>query len=333
MFCHRQIQKMRWSIDFPIPESRFPVSHESKVLSIGSCFAQMIGQRMRDTKFDILVNPFGTIFHPLNLADLLDHALFGDPMDEKGILERDGLFLHYSTHSDVVGKTPEELTQTYEGQLRLARIFLEGASHLILTFGSAWIYTHESAGRVANCHKQAQRLFTKSISSLEEMEMVLWNVFDNISRTLPALKIILTLSPVRHIKDGVAENQLSKSMLRVLCANLERRIDTVSYFPAYEIMMDELRDYRFYKPDLIHPTEEAENYIWEKWQHSFFPEETRNKVDEIRKVQLELSHRPFNPESPSHRKFLQNLLSKLERLNVEFDFSKEIEQVTNQLNF
>lgn len=322
---------MRWSIDFPIPESRFPISHQSKILSIGSCFAQTIGQRMQDSKFDVLVNPFGTIFHPHSLADLLDHALFLDPLDRDGILERDGLFLHYSTHSDLTGKTPEELANRYAEQLQLTRNYLEQGTHLILTFGTAWIYEHGEFGKVANCHKQPQSLFSKRLADLEEMTSSLGDVFDNFSRVFPNLKIILTVSPVRHIKDGIQENQLSKSLLRVLCHQLEKRFESVSYFPAYEIMMDELRDYRFYKSDLIHPTEEAEDYIWQKWQKSLFPVETRNKVDEIRKVQLELSHRPFNSESASHQKFLRNLLTKLERLNAEFDFSKEIKSTEQTL--
>ena len=299
---------------------------------MGSCFAQTIGQKMLNAKFDVLVNPFGTIFHPHNLADLLDHALFNDPLEPDGILKRDGLYLHYSTHSDLVGKTREVLTQTYQNQLQLTRSYLETGSHLILTFGTAWIYEHEIFGRVANCHKQPQKLFKKQLSKLEEMEMGLWHVLGNFSRVYPNLKIILTVSPVRHTKDGIPENQLSKSLLRVLCANLERRMESVSYFPTYEIMMDELRDYRFYKTDRIHPTEEAENYIWEKWKNTVFSSETQSKVAEIQKVQLELAHRPFNPESASHQKFLQNLLAKLERLNEEFDFSREIKQVLNQLS-
>ncbi len=322
---------MRWSIDFPIPASPFPISHQSKILSMGSCFAQTIGQKMKNAKFDVLVNPFGTLFHPLNLAELLDHALFQDPLEKEGILERDGLFLHYATHSDVVGKSPEELAELYSQKLKLTRSYLEQGSHLILTLGTAWVYEHETFGRVANCHKQPQKLFEKKLSSLEEMEMGLWSVLDNFSRAFPNLKIILTLSPVRHIKDGVAENQLSKSLLRVLCANLERRMSSVSYFPAYEIIMDELRDYRFYKSDLIHPSEEAEDYIWQKWQQSIFSQSTREIVSEIQKVQLELAHRPFNPDTDAHRKFLQNLLSKLERLNAEFDFSKELVEVKSRI--
>lgn len=322
---------MRWSIDFPIHESPFPISHRSKILSMGSCFAKTIGQKMKNAKFDILVNPFGTLFHPLNLADLLDHALSQDPLDLEGMLERDGLFLHYATHSDVAGKSPEELTELYSQKLSLTRSYLEQGTHLILTLGTAWIYEHETFGRVANCHKQPQKLFEKKLSSLEEMEMGLWSVLDNFSRAFPNLKIILTLSPVRHIKDGVAENQLSKSLLRVLCANLEQRISSVSYFPAYEIIMDELRDYRFYKSDLIHPSEEAEDYIWQKWQQAIFPESTREKVSEIQKVQLELAHRPFNPDTEAHQKFLQNLLVKLERLNDEFDFSRELAVVESRI--
>lgn len=322
---------MNWFTTFEIPASEFPIAHNSKILSMGSCFAQTIGQKMSDTKFDVLVNPFGTIFHPHNLADLLDHSLFNDPLDEDGILETDGNFLHYSTHSDVVGKSAQELKENYEHRLKLTKTYLEQGTHLILTLGTAWIYEHESFGRVANCHKQPQKLFKKSLSKLEEMEMGLRHVLDNFSRVYPNLKIILTVSPVRHIKDGILENQLSKSMLRVLCANLERRMESVSYFPAYEIMMDELRDYRFYKSDRIHPTEEAENYIWEKWKSSVFSPETQAKVTEIQKVQLELAHRPFNPESTSHQKFLQNLLAKLERLNGEFDFSREIHMVKSKI--
>ncbi|MDO8966792.1 GSCFA domain-containing protein [Algoriphagus sp.] len=322
---------MNWYTSFEIQPSPFPIAHKSKILSMGSCFAQTIGQKMLDAKFDVLVNPFGTIFHPLNLSDLLDHALFNDPLDEEGILEMEGLFLHFSTHSDVVGKTAHELKENYDQRLKLCKTYLEQGTHLILTLGTAWIYEHETFGRVANCHKQPQKLFKKSLSKLEDMEMGLWHVLDNFSRVYPNLKIILTVSPVRHIKDGIPENQLSKSMLRVLCANLERRMEAVSYFPAYEIMMDELRDYRFYKTDRIHPTEEAENYIWEKWKSTVFSPETQSKVAEIQKVQLELAHRPFNPESASHQKFLQNLLGKLERLNGEFDFSREIQEIKAKL--
>lgn len=318
---------MRWSIDFPIPGSSFPINHQSKILSMGSCFAQTIGQKMADSKFDILVNPFGTIFHPLSLEALLDGAIFSDSFEENLILERDGLFFHYGAHSDLSGKTREDLLASLIQKRSSVFDYLKTGTHLILTLGTAWGYELKNSGLVANCHKQPQALFEKRLWKIEEMETRLLGLFHNLVQLNPRLKIILTLSPVRHIKDGIAENQLSKSLLRVLCANLEQRMESVTYFPAYEIMMDELRDYRFYKSDLIHPTDEAENYIWEKWKTAFFALETQSKVAEISKIQLELSHRPLNPSSDSNKKFLRNLLAKLERLNAEFDFSEEISEV------
>jgi hypothetical protein len=323
---------MRWSIDFPIPESPVPITHQSKILSLGSCFAQTIGQKMADSKFDILINPFGTIFHPLALAKLLEGSVFSDPFDENLILERDGMFFHYEAHSDLVGKTKAELLGKLNQKRDLVLDFLKTGSHLILTLGTAWGYELQEQGLVANCHKQPQSLFKKRLWKIEEMRLSLDVLFHNLHQINPDLNIILTLSPVRHIKDGIPENQLSKSMLRVLCSELEKTCSNVWYFPAYEVMMDELRDYRFYKSDLIHPSEDAEIYIWEKWKKAVFSTETQSKVPEIEKIRLELAHRPLNPESGSHRNFLKNLLSKLERLNREFDFSEELKFISDQLN-
>ncbi|MCE7057097.1 GSCFA domain-containing protein [Algoriphagus sp. AGSA1] len=322
---------MQWFAPFPIPESPFPISHQSKILSLGSCFAQTIGQKMLAHKFDCLVNPFGTIFHPMVLGDLLDHATLLDKAEENGIIERDGVYYYLGAHSDLFAFSREELAEKYHTQLAVVKDYLENGSHAILTLGTSWIYKTEGFGRVANCHKLPQKLFRKKLVPLEEMVSHLSHVFGNISRINPELKIILTVSPVRHIKDGIPENQLSKSLLRVLCHELENRFSNTIYFPAYEILIDELRDYRFYKEDLIHPSVEAENYIWKKWGNSNFSEETRHKTEQIHKINQELAHRPLNPKSDAHRKFLRNLLQKLERLNGEFDFSKEMENVTTQL--
>ncbi|MDP4657359.1 MAG: GSCFA domain-containing protein [Algoriphagus sp.] len=322
---------MRWSIDFPIPASPFPITHASKVVSLGSCFAQTIGSKMKAAKFDVLVNPFGTLFHPLNLADLLKQAISAAQMDPDGVVEREGVFVHYGAHSDVKGGTRTELEENYTCQMLALHHSLKEATHLVLTLGTAWIYQHKEFGRVANCHKQAAALFEKKISSLDELALELESGLEMLLLHNPNLKIILTLSPVRHTKEGVSENQLSKSLLRVLCAQLEQHNEAVTYYPAYEIMVDELRDYRFYKSDLVHPSEEAENYIWEKWQQFSFSQETRQKVVEIQKIQLDLAHRSFNPDSEAHRKFLQNLLGKLERMQGEFDFSKEIQDLTSRL--
>jgi len=322
---------MRWSIDFPIPASPFPISHPSKVVSLGSCFAQTIGKKMQAAKFEVLINPFGTLFHPLNLADLLKQAIPAAHMNPAGVVEREGVFVHYGAHSDVKGATVAELEANYTQQMLLLHHSLKKATHLVLTLGTAWLYTHRELGKVANCHKQPAAHFEKKLSSLEELENGLGSVLKELLHRYPNLQIILTLSPVRHNKEGISENQLSKSLLRVLCARLEQNLEVVHYFPAYEILVDELRDYRFYAADLVHPSEEAENYIWGKWQQFSFGPETQQKVAEIQKIQLELAHRSFNPDSEAHRNFLQNLLGKLEQLQEEFDFSEEIQAVKSRL--
>lgn len=324
---------MQWFTEISIPKSPSPISHSSKILSMGSCFAQTIGQKMLDSKLDILVNPFGTIFHPNAIADLLEAGISGNQPDENLISERDGLFFHYSAHSDLVGNSKKDLLEKLNLQTKLTGEYLKTGTHLILTLGTAWVYEFKKTQTlVANCHKQPSDFFQKRLLSLDEMKMSLKNLFSKLSAFNPNLKIVLTLSPVRHIKDGIPGNQLSKSLLRVLCSDLEKESENLSYFPAYEIMMDELRDYRFYKSDLIHPSEQAENYIWDKWAGALFTPLTQKKVNQISKIKTELNHRPLNPESEAHRKFLQNLLQKLEQLNTEIDFSKEIEVTKQNLN-
>lgn len=323
---------MHWFTEFPIPKSESPISHSSKILSMGSCFAQTIGQKMLDSKLDILVNPFGTIFHPNALADLLEAGISGNQPDENLISERERLFFHYSAHSDLVGKSKEELLEKLNQRIELTGEYLKTGTHLIMTFGTAWVYEFKKTQTlVANCHKQPSNFFEKRLLSLDEMKMALEKLISKLSVFNPNMKIVLTVSPVRHIKDGIPENQLSKSLLRVLCADLERESENVSYFPAYEIMMDELRDYRFYKSDLIHPTEQAENYIWEKWAAAFFTSETQSKIDQINKIRQELAHQALNPGSEAHLKFLQTLRQKLERMQPEFDFSREIETTKQNL--
>lgn len=323
---------MHWFTEFPIPKSPSPISHNSKILSMGSCFAQSIGQKMLDSKLDILVNPFGTIFHPNALADLLEAGISGDQPDEDQIAERDGLFFHYSAHSDLVGKSIEALMEKLTTRIEMTSGYLKTGTHLILTLGTAWVYEFKKTQTlVANCHKQPSDFFEKRLLGLNEMKMALENLFLKLSAFNPNLNIVLTVSPVRHIKDGIPENQLSKSLLRVLCAELEKDSENISYFPAYEIMMDELRDYRFYKSDLIHPSEQAENYIWDKWAGAFFTPLTQKKVNQISKIKIELEHRPLNPGSEAHRQFLEKLLEKLERLQPEFDFSQEIDATSKTL--
>ncbi|WP_296698901.1 GSCFA domain-containing protein [Algoriphagus sp.] len=324
---------MQLTTSFDIPSHPALISFNDKILSLGSCFAESMGNKMKELKMDILINPFGTLFHPIPICQLLEAALEEKPFPENMFLERDGMHFHYWTHSQVMGYSFEELRGKLTGQRFLVKEYLLKCDYLILTLGTAWLYElTQSSEAVANCHKQPSKLFTKRLTGLDEMSNYLKKIFTLLKELNPNLKIILTVSPVRHIKDGIPENQFSKSLLRVLCGNLEEQHAQVQYFPSYEIMVDELRDYRFYKPDLIHPTEQAEEYIWEKWKNSLFTKETQNLFDKIKSVKLELEHRPLNPKSEAHKKFLRNLKEKLERLNDQFDFSSELEKVNAELS-
>lgn len=324
---------MQWTTSFEIPPHPKPISHTDKILSLGSCFAETMGKRMQELKMDILINPFGTLFHPIPICQLIEAALEDHYLPENMFLERDGMHFHYWAHSQVMGYSFEELRGRLTGERFLTKEYLLSSNYLILTLGTAWLYElAESSEPVANCHKQPGKLFSKRLTGLDEMSNQLARVFQKLQEKNPHLQIILTLSPVRHIKDGIPENQLSKSLLRVLCGEFANDYEQVHYFPSYEIMVDELREYRFYKPDLIHPSLQAEDYIWSKWQNSLFTEESQGLFEKIKSVKLELAHRPLNPKSIAHQKFLQNLKEKLERLNSQIDFSKELETVTHTLS-
>lgn len=324
---------MNWFLEFPIPSYPFPISHDSRVLSLGSCFADHIGDKLEKSRINALVNPLGIAFHPLAIMNHLSKAINGEAFEESGLLEKEDLFFHYLTHSEIKASSKQELIKLLNQKLHEIRTFLDRGTHLIITLGTAWVYELVDTSQiVANCHKQPSVRFKKRLLTLEEMEEESSALISRLQEKYPDLKLILTVSPVRHVKDGVPQNQLSKSLLRILSQRLCDQFEQVNYFPAYEIMMDELRDYRFYKIDKIHPTEEAVDHIWKKFIAAYTSKETQEKINNIQKIEREIQHRPLNPESSEYRRFLAQLEKKLERLDGEFDFSKQLSAIRNQLN-
>ncbi|WP_215222914.1 GSCFA domain-containing protein [Echinicola shivajiensis] len=316
-----------------IPHFENQINYNQEILTIGSCFSAVIGQKLLERKFKTLNNPFGTIFNPLSIIKLLQYSLNGKFFSEDLITQHQGRYLHYDFHSDISGNSPSDLMEKIKVSTERTAKILKEASALIITFGTAHVYEYiKSSTTVANCHKQAGQLFNKRLLSISEI-LHDFDLFHNkLIQINPNIQIILTVSPVRHIKDGIAENQLSKSLLRLLCHEISSQYAQANYFPSYEIMMDELRDYRFYKEDMIHPTAQAEDYIWERFSQSFFSEDTRNKILLIENIIKSLSHKAFNPKGGAHQKFLSNLLLKMEQLEPEFDFSDEINQVKAKFN-
>lgn len=254
-------------IHFKIPISENKIEANHKIISIGSCFAQSMGERLEKNGFSILNQPFGTIFHPMSIQKLFsDSAVL-----EKDLMQRDGLWVHPDFHSVFKNKSKEKVINDILEKRKIVNEFIQDANWLILTFGTSFRYFDKTLNQfIANCHKQPQKRFDKIFISLEEMEIELGSFFEELKVKNKELRILLTVSPVRHTKDGIMENMASKSNLRILSERLKQTFTYVDYFPAYEIMMDELRDYGFYNPDLIHPNQQAEDYIWEKFQETYF---------------------------------------------------------------
>ena len=308
------------------------INHSSQVMTIGSCFSEVVGERLSLSKFDVLVNPFGTTFNPDSIFNLLTNSLLSKPVNPDLYLNRHDNYFHYQLHSSFNAGSVDELADRIEKSQLQVKNKLENASHLVITLGTAFVHRLiESNSIVTNCHKQPQQYFSKSILGLNEMIETFNAFYKNLLKVNPEIQVVLTVSPVRHIKDGIPENQLSKSLLKVLCHGLVSIYPEIYYFPAYEIMMDDLRDYRFYKEDMIHPSSMAEDYIWNEFQNAFFNEETKELIQHIDQIQKNLSHRPFNPQSEAHHQFLFKLRELIALMPANLDFSIENQVINDQL--
>jgi hypothetical protein len=304
-----------------------------KILTLGSCFAHSMGERMAASKMMVMANPFGVLYNPHAIHKALRYALFNEMPPSQTFLQHQDVFLNYDFHSEISALNPEKLQQTLKQLIGSVHYYLRDTSWLILTYGTAWQYIRKDTGEsVANCHKMPGHDFEKVL--LNEQQIV--DSFEALRRELmtfnPQLKIILTVSPVRHIKDTLELNSVSKAVLRTACHTLSTTHPNVDYFPAYEMMLDDLRDYRYYKADLIHPTEVAEDYIWQHFAHRYFSEALKKFVDQWSDIRAALEHRPFHVTSEAHQRFLRDTLKKLEDLQATVPLEKEIAFVKSQLS-
>lgn len=308
------------------------IDHLSKMVAVGSCFATMLGRRLKDRKYDLLVNAFGTIFNPVSIFSLIEDSLIdAEPSKEEFICYQDR-YIHYKYHSSISADSKEELISQIKEIHQITKSYLIEATHLFITLGTAHVYEHKELQQlVANCHKQPSALFTKRLLDLAEMEASFENLYHRLIELNPQINIILTVSPVRHTKDGIPENQLSKSILRVLVNQLVQKWENVNYFPSYELMMDDLRDYRFYKEDLIHPTDQAENYIYEKFEEAYIADEDRQLDKKITEINKSIHHKPFNPNTSAHQNFLNKLVRKIEDMPSYLHFDNELENIKSQI--
>jgi hypothetical protein len=315
---------MQLTTTFPIPAAPVLMNHQSKVLTMGSCFSASMGARLSLLPLEVKTQPFGTLFHPFAIT----RALSGSVSEE--VYEQNGYFLHPDYHSVFTATTSDELLNDVRSVSAEVSNFIADADFLLLTWGTSFSYFDKHLNKsVANCHKMPADRFEKRLSTVEDIV----SDFCSLLSTLPSTtQVVLTVSPVRHTKDGMLENQVSKSTLRLAADIVSKRFENVHYFPAYEIMLDELRDYRFYEADLIHPNEQAQAYIWERFKTSYFDTELLSISKKWDSIYRTLGHRPHPAKLIDHRRVLEVLLAELnEEKYQEIDTCKIAEYVAHEI--
>ncbi|MCZ8197417.1 MAG: GSCFA domain-containing protein [Flavobacterium sp.] len=310
---------MNFTTKIPILKYQNPIDYNSKILSLGSCFAENMGQKFDYFKFKNVVNPFGIIFNPVSIEKLIYRVINKIEFTESDIFFHNESWHCFEVHSDLSTSSSELLLANLNKVLHSFRSQIQEATHLILTYGTSWIYRNKVSNEiVANCHKVAQNQFDKEILSVETIEKSIQNTIDLVKKINPNCNFIFTISPVRHIKDGFVENQRSKAHLITALHSSNFQLPTSSYFPSYEILMDELRDYRFYADDMLHPSQTAIDYIWMKFFENYVDEKEFATMQQVCDIQKALHHKPFNVTSDSHQKFLKNLNQKINTLASKY---------------
>lgn len=299
------------------------IGYESSAIFLGSCFTENIGNIMLDHKFPVLINPFGVLYNPSSVRQSLEILLDKRNFDEKDLYHFNDQWLSFYHDTEFSNPDKDLCLEKINDSLSNARSFLKKANYLIITFGTAWVYKFkETESIVSNCHKIPAKEFQRVKLTVEDIFVQWAKLLNRLDDFNPDLKLILTVSPVRHWKDGAVQNQLSKSTLILAINHIKKLFDNVEYFPAYEIMMDDLRDYRFYADDMLHPSKVAVEYIWEQFKSTYFNDETKKILKEVGKIVQAENHRPFNAETESFKKFQENTENKKKELESKYSFLK-----------
>jgi len=288
------------------------ISPKSSFLLFGSCFAENIGKNLLDLHFAGEKNPFGILFNPASISCAFRRIISGKLFEESELIEHNGLWHSMLHHGDFSYNSKEIVLERINSKMISTKNLLPQIDFLIITFGSAQVYL-QNGNIVANCHKLPENLFERKMLNISEIFDEYQNLFEKIFEINPNLKIILSVSPIRYLRDGANQNSINKATLLLAVEQLTQRFENVIYFPAYEILLDELRDYRFFADDMIHPSAVAEKIIWQKFSECFFTEETKKHIPKIEKLNKMLAHRPINDKSDEYKAFCQ----KIEELKSE----------------
>ena len=312
---------LKLQTNISLQSAEYPISYDSQLLLLGSCFATNIGKKLDYFQFRNLQNPFGILFNPKAIATFLWRVV----SEEQYI--KDDLFFHneqwhcFDAHSELSDPDAALVLERLNTALSQTLEQLSRASHIILTLGTAWGYRLKALDEiVANCHKIPQSEFEKVLLPITAVQLYLEEIVNYLKAINPTIQIVLTISPIRHLKDGFVENTRSKAHLIAGVQEFVSRTTQVQYFPAYELQMDELRDYRFYDRDMVHPNALAIDYIWERFCKVYMTDQTLETMEQVATVQKGTAHRPFNPKSEQHQKFLQTLEKRKQTLQSSYPF-------------
>ncbi len=318
-----------------LPVQKKGISYADHILLLGSCFAENIGSKLAYYKLPFLGNPFGILYNPESLAQSLELLCQPKAFQQKDLFEQDGVWNSFHHHSRFSGTDPEAVLAGINEHIQVGADFLKKTDYLLLTFGTAWVYAYLNTGQiVSNCHKVPAREFRRFRLSVEDIQKRWSKLISKLQEINPKLQIIFTVSPVRHLKDGFHENQLSKSTLHLAIDSLQKEFTHAHYFPSYELLLDDLRDYRFYETDMLHPSAQAIDYIWEQFAATWIDPKSRKLFQSIEKIKKAAQHRPFQPNTTAHQKFIQKNIESIQCLiaqNPTIDFSEELGVFKEQL--
>ncbi len=307
-------------------ESLEKITYDSPVLMLGSCFAESIGNKLLQYKFIVTLNPFGIVYHPAPLAQNMARIITGQLYAEDELQQHNELWFSFDHHGRFSHSDNAVCLQQINSELQHAHQQLSSIKWLFITFGSAWAYRLKTNGHiVANCHKYPASAFERIRYDVDEIYQIWVDVISKLRSVNPDINVVFTVSPIRHLRDGTHENQLSKATLLLAVDKLNKDLANTGYFPAYEIMLDDLRDYRFYQEDMTHPSPMALNYIWQRFCESCISNDTVNMMQSIDDIVKAAGHRPIHHTS-AYRIFITRYLEKIEQLQQQLpqiDFSAE----------
>ena len=325
---------MKFHYEFAIKKLNNPISHQHKLMLVGSCFTENMGDKLRKMKFSVLENPAGILFNPISVCQTITNCIENKMLTEADLFQYNEAWHSWEHHSRYSNFQMQACLNGINQSTAEAHAYLKEADFLVLTLGSAWVYelTDKALGNhfgavAANNHKAPADWFSKRLLTVEQNLVVLDNLLHRLFRFNPKLQIIFTISPVRHLREGVIENNRSKAVLIQAVHHLVDKFIKLYYFPAYELVIDDLRDYRFYAEDLVHPNYHATQYVWEKLVGACMDESTQELMKEIAEINLAYQHKPFNQQSQQHQQFLKNYLDKtlaLSKLYPVLNFEKEL---------